>query len=130
MSDFTQMIEQERKRISVEIKKLTEQKDGIDKQLEELHRELEAITVYERAKEGKIQLSSPARRKRGKSRKAEVLKLIAGSQKGLARGDIIEQLGVKGDKSAEQGISNALASLKKEGKVDNPDGMYVKAGVA
>ena len=49
----------------------------------------------------------------------------AGSD-GIGRAGIIEQLNVKGDKSAEQSVSNALANLKKSGAVAHGDGKYTK----
>src|ERR1039457_4243789 len=54
----------------------------------------------------------------------ELLKLIHDNS-GIGRAAILEKTGVKGDKKAEQSVSNALAALKKAGLVDNPDGGYV-----
>lgn len=53
----------------------------------------------------------------------KVLEIV---KKGSAsRAQVLEQLAAKGDKSAEQSVSNALAALKKNGSIDLQDGMYV-----
>ena len=66
-----------------------------------------------------------ARRSRGPSRRAAIVSMIeASGSEGIGRADIIAQLNVKGDKSVEQAVSNALAALKKAGTVDHKDGKY------
>ncbi len=47
--------------------------------------------------------------------------------KGMGRADILEALGVKGDKSGEQSVSNALSALKKKGDIAVEDGKYIIA---
>lgn len=46
---------------------------------------------------------------------------------GVRRGGLIDALNVKGNKSAEQSVSNALAALKKSGAVAHRDGKYIVA---
>lgn len=53
----------------------------------------------------------------------QVLDLIKQGD-GMARADIIEAMGARGDKSAEQSISNALAALKKAGTIKAENGVY------
>lgn len=68
-----------------------------------------------------------ARRRRRTSRRAAIVSIIeAAGSDGIGRAGIIEQLNVKGDKSAEQSVSNALANLKKSGAVAHRDGKYSK----
>ena len=68
-----------------------------------------------------------ARRRRRTSRRAAIVSVIeAAGSDGIGRAGIIEQLNVKGDKSAEQSVSNALANLKKSGAVAHGDGKYTK----
>jgi DNA-binding transcriptional ArsR family regulator len=62
---------------------------------------------------------------RGEKRRS-VLDLIQKSN-GLTRGEILSNLGVKGDKSAEQSVSNALTALKKQNLVVSKDRKYVAA---
>jgi hypothetical protein len=44
---------------------------------------------------------------------------------GLDRGEIIQSLNLKGDKSGEQGVSNALNALTKAKKVSKNGSKYV-----
>jgi hypothetical protein len=46
---------------------------------------------------------------------------------GLARKDILERMGLKGDKAGESSISNALTALTKANQVTRRDGRYVAA---
>jgi hypothetical protein len=46
------------------------------------------------------------------------------SSNGLSRSEILESLGLKGDKSGEQSVSNALTALKKAGRVTSNEGRY------
>ena len=55
-----------------------------------------------------------------------MLELIQKSN-GLTRGEILSNLNVKGDKSAEQSVSNALTALKKQNLVVSKDRKYVAA---
>ena len=69
-----------------------------------------------------------ARRRRRTNRRAAIVSIIeAAGSDGIGRAGIIEQLNVKGDKSAEQSVSNALANLKKSGAVAHGDGKYSKS---
>jgi hypothetical protein len=47
---------------------------------------------------------------------------------GLSRGEIFVHLGLKGDKSAEKSVSNALTALTKNHQVSRREGKYVIAG--
>ena len=53
-----------------------------------------------------------------------VLGAIKSYDDGIARADLLEVLGAKGDKRAEQSVSNALASMKRAGLVTAEDGIY------
>ena len=54
----------------------------------------------------------------------EVLRVIGDNPEGINRADILDKLGAKGDKKAEQSISNALANLKKTGTLTADGGLY------
>jgi hypothetical protein len=57
--------------------------------------------------------------------KKEMMNLIKGHQSGMPRADILKKMGVKGDKSAESSISNALANAKRKGELtQSSDGTY------
>ena len=110
-------------------------------ELKSIDSELAAIAAYENARSDapaprgrrgrKADAPPPARttrRRRRGSRQAEILSAIASSDSGgVGRAGIIAALGVKGDKSAEQSVSNALAALKKSGAVAHQDGKYTIA---
>jgi hypothetical protein len=57
----------------------------------------------------------------------QVLKIVEGSPDGITRADVLSKLDAKGDKSAEQSASNALAALKKANQIDLKDGKYIAA---
>ena len=54
--------------------------------------------------------------------------LLDNNPNGMKRADVLESMNVKGDKSGEQSVSNALASMKKAGTVtQRDDGSYTLA---
>lgn len=54
----------------------------------------------------------------------EILSIVKGAPTGISRADVLTKLNAKGNKSAEQSASNALAALKKSGAVTLADGLY------
>lgn len=54
----------------------------------------------------------------------EILTVVKGAPQGISRADVLTKLNAKGDKSAEQSASNALAALKKAGTIDLANGVY------
>jgi hypothetical protein len=52
------------------------------------------------------------------------LALIRENAGGLTRGEIIERMGLKGNKSGEMSVSNALTALTKGNQVSRRDGKY------
>jgi DNA-binding transcriptional ArsR family regulator len=138
---FANFIKKERARLDKARKDALASKAAVDKELDSLERELVALDAYQQAKgapgkagagkrgAGKAAPKRAARRatgRRGEKRQA-VLDLIQQTPDGLSRGEILDRLGVKGDKSAEQSVSNALSALKKSEKVNSRDGKYVPA---
>jgi Fe2+ or Zn2+ uptake regulation protein len=63
---------------------------------------------------------------RGEKRRA-ILELVNQHPDGLSRGEILNVMGVKGDKSGEQSVSNALSALTKQSELGKKDGKYVPA---
>src|SRR5262245_16112385 len=108
---FAAFIARERERLHNEREATFSQQQEIKNKLADIGRELAAIEAYEAAKSGKAPPATgrSTRRSSGRrgSRRAEVLKIIQEGH-GLTRGQILEQLGVKGNKSAEMSVSNAL----------------------
>jgi hypothetical protein len=73
----------------------------------------------------KLTVSSTASR-RGSRRtgiRKQVLDTVKAAQKGINRADLLSKLDAS-HKSAQQSVSNALAALKKDGKIDAKDGVY------
>lgn len=122
---FEKFVEKERARLAKERQALlAEQKATADK-LASVDKELLAITAYEDAKKGKPKRATgPRGPRQGTSKRAELLQLIKDSPSGMSRGDILERLGLKGNKSGEQSVSNGLTALKKAGTITSKDGKY------
>ncbi len=59
--------------------------------------------------------------------KREALLQIIKEGHGLTRGEILEKMGLRGDKSGEMSVSNALTALSKANQVSRQDGRYVAA---
>jgi Fe2+ or Zn2+ uptake regulation protein len=120
--------------MSKERDRLTKRREELTEELSQLEKELAGITAYYDAIEGRItqtkprgpRSSSSPRAPRG-SRQQSILEHLQKNADGLTRGEIIEQMGVKGDKSAEQSISNALNALTKTNKVGKHGSKYVAA---
>jgi len=93
-------------------------------------REFEAIEAYEAAKKGKPaaarQGAGRGSRARSGSKRDQLLQLIKDGH-GLTRGEILEKMGLKGNKSGEMSVSNALTALTKGDQVARRDGKYVAA---
>src|SRR5829696_3078537 len=124
--NFSEFISRERDRLRAEREQVFTQQKELQRKLEAVNREFAAIEVYETAKTGKAARQAPAGRqprvRRGGRREA-LLELIRQSD-GLSRGEILEQMGLKGDKSGEMSVSNALTALTKSNQVRREDGKY------
>ena len=129
MDNFEQMIDKERARLGKLRDDLIAQQTGISTQLADIDKELAAITAYERAKLGKparVQKAAKMVRAPRGAKREELLSLIE-EYPNMSRGEIIDRLGIKGDKGQEQSISNALATMKKAGVIAATDGKYAVA---
>jgi hypothetical protein len=139
---FANFIKKERTRLDKARKDALARKAAVEKELASIEQELTALDAYRQAKTGPAGRTSakraPAKRagangaarrvtgRRGEKRQA-VLNLIKQNPVGLSRGEILVQMGVKGNRSAEQSVSNALSALKKSEKVNSREGKYVPA---
>lgn len=111
-----------------ERKRLVAERDVIERKLIALDN---AIRAYDdsvspsRAAAPKAAPAQRTRRRRRSSRRNEIVRLIGASGgEGIGRAGIIMALKVKGNKSAEQSVSNTLSALKKAGEVRHADGKY------
>ena len=90
--------------VSNVISQIFNQQQELENRLAAVNREFEAIDAYEAAKTGKAVRSARQSRgartqtaRRGSKREA-LLEMIRGNPDGLKRGDILERMGLKGDK--------------------------------
>ena len=129
---FADVMQQERERLHKEREEIFNQQHELEGKLADINRELSAIDAYEAAKTGKT--VPAARQVRGSrarpqarrgSRREALLRLIKDNPIGLTRGEILERMRLKGDKSGEMSISNALTALTKGNQVSRRDGKYV-----
>ena len=97
---------------------------------------MQKLEAFKAVRDGKVPtdlLGEPVRRRAPATSRAakgeasgKVLEMLKGAgPDGLNRAELIDRMGVKGNKSGEASISNALASLKKAGDIShNADGRY------
>src|SRR5690242_6707955 len=127
--------------IRKEREQLTRERQGLEARLAEIDQELQAIDAYENAKAnrpGKSRRATPSRQQsrarpvrtaKGRSSKREALLQVIRDNPGLRRREILSRMGVKGNKSGETAISNALTALTKTHQLSRIEGKYVPAEV-
>ena len=108
MSDesFADYIARERERLSREREEISSQRRELDNRLAAIDREFQALEAYQTAKTGKLRGARRTQTQR------------------LSRGEILERMGLKGDRSAETSISNALNALLKRNQIRREGGKY------
>jgi hypothetical protein len=104
------------------------QQQELQRQLDEVNEMLSKFDVFEGKaaaprQQGRTRRGTGARRG---SKREELLKVIRDGN-GLTRGQILEKMNLKGDKSGEMSVSNALTALTKSQQVTRRDGKYVIA---
>jgi hypothetical protein len=125
---FSHFMRRERERLQAEREQIFNRQEELQRKLDAINREFAAIEAYEAAKTGKatrtasIPAAHQQRARRG-SRRQELLELIRAG-KGLSRGEILERMGLKGNKSGEMSVSNALTALTKRNEVRREGGKY------
>jgi hypothetical protein len=125
---FEGFVARERARLHGEREAVFTAQHELEEKLAEINRELAAIDAYETVKTGKPVATGQTRtrlasRGRRGSRRDALLKLIEESE-GLTRGEILEKMGLKGNKAGEMSVSNALTALTKGNQVVRADGRY------
>jgi hypothetical protein len=112
-----------------------QKKKTVDQELDSIEDELAAIEAYDKAKGGQPKRAfkrapkravGRRRARRGEKRQA-VLDLVKQHPEGLSRGELLNLMGVKGDKAGEQSVSNALSALTKQQQLSRREGKYVPA---
>lgn len=128
---FEMFVQRERARLHGEREAIFTQQQELAKKLAALDRELAAIDAYEAAKSGKSASTRGAGARRGRrtrrgSKREQLLQLIKDGR-GLTRGEILQKMGLKGNKSGEMSVSNALTALTKANQVTRREGKYIAA---
>ena len=131
---FADFIIRDRERLHAEREQIVNQQHELEGKLAAINNEMRAIDAYEAAKAGKA--PAPARQPRSTrarpqaprgSRREALMQVIKDNPSGLTRGEILERMGLKGNKSGEMSVSNALTALTKANQVTRRDGRYVAA---
>ena len=104
---------------------ILDQQRALQAQLDELDGILERFDVFEGRPAEEPQYRRRRSGRRG-SRREELLKIIKQSH-GVTRGEILDKMGLKGNKSGEMSVSNALTALTKSKQVARRDRKYVVA---
>lgn len=111
MQNLSQLIEQEKAT-------LTKRRDELKEELQKIEQELAGVHAYEAAKLGK---PAPTPRAPSTGRRSgirnDVLTVIATSEEGMTRRELLEHFNAVDDKKAAQSISNALANLNKSAQI-------------
>ena len=131
---FADFITRDRERLHAEREQIFNQQHELENKLADINRELSAIDAYEAAKTGKapaaVRQARGARTRpqaRRGSKHDALMQVIKDNPSGLTRGEILDRMGLKGDKSGEMSVSNALTALTKANQVTRRDGRYVAA---
>ena len=141
---FRDMMQRERERLNHERDEILNQLKELESKLAEINLELAPIDAYEAVKTGKAAMptrrppaptkseatieelpAEPRARPQPGTRREALLRVIGEHPNGLSRGEIFECMGLKGNKSAEKSVSNALTALTKNNLVSRREGKYV-----
>jgi len=125
---FATFMQRERDRLHAERETIFSQQQELEAKLAAINKEMRAIDAYESAKTGKAAASRQTRqsrqpRVRSGSKREQLLEVIRAGG-GLARGEILERMGLKGSKTGEMSVSNALTALTKANQISRRDGKY------
>lgn len=130
MEGFADYVARERERLQAEREALIQQRREIDQKLAGIDKEFGAVDAYEAAKAGKnVNVKGAGGPGRGRgarrgSRREALLAVIRANSAGLSRGEILQHMGLKGDKAGEMSVSNALTALTKSNQVHRDGGKY------
>jgi hypothetical protein len=122
------VIAKDRERLNSERDAIRIKQRELEAQLAAIDREFAAIQAYEAAKTGKAVRptgNGRATTSRRGSKREGIIAALAGIPHGLSRGELLEKLGLKGNKSGEMSVSNALTALTKANQVVRKDGKYI-----
>jgi hypothetical protein len=125
---FEMFVASERERLNKQREAIFTQQHELQTKLDAINNEMRAIDAYETAKSGKAAPARQAGTRRAPSRRGSkrdgILQAIKESMSGLTRGEILEKMGLKGNKSGEMSVSNTLTALTKRNQVRRDGGKY------
>jgi hypothetical protein len=122
---FALFIADERQRIQQAIKAAKAKQQEAEREIAQLEAQNAAIVAYDAALKGKAVPKEPGVRRGRRGEKREAIRdLIAQHPDGLTRAELLTAMQTHGDKAAEQSISNALAALKKVGRLTQEGKTY------
>jgi alkylation response protein AidB-like acyl-CoA dehydrogenase len=127
---FQDFITRDRDRLHAEREAIFNQQHELEGKLAAINNELRAIDAYEAAKSGKAPARATGTRRAPRARsgsKREQLLQVLKDGPGLTRGEILEKMGLKGNKTGEMSVSNALTALTKANQVRRDGGKYLAA---
>lgn len=130
---FALFIEQSRPQLTAERDHWLKQQNLCQQNLDRIGRQFAAMEAYEATLAGKTTRGKATTAKangadptaRRGSRRQAILDILAQSQ-GLTRGELLERMGITGDKSGEMSVSNALTGLKKGNQIRSESGKYYR----
>lgn len=128
---FESFMKRECKRLQKARDNAAARKAEVDQELDAIERELTAIEAYDKARGDKAERAPKRAPRRAKGRRGEkrqaILDVLRQHPDGLTRGEILNLIGVKGHKSGEQSVSNALSALTKQNQLGKREGKYISA---
>lgn len=125
LAETEAFIAKQREALLNQRQEILDQQRALQAQLDELDGMLERFDVFEGKPAGEPQRRRRRSGRRG-SRREELLKIIKQSH-GVTRGEILDKMGLKGNRSGEMSVSNALTALTKSKQVARRDRKYVVA---
>lgn len=127
---FVEVMQQERDRLHREREQIFNRQHELENKLAAINREFEAIEAYEIAKSGRTIATAGkrpgprARQGRRGNRREALMQVIRANPAGVSRGEILQYMGLKGNKSGEMSVSNALTALIKASQLSRREGKY------
>jgi hypothetical protein len=128
LAETEAFIARQREELLKQREDLFNQQQTLQNQLDEVNAMLAKFDVFEgKPTQLRKQTRTPrASRAAGGTRRSAVLRVIT-ENNGLTRAEILEKMGLKGNKTGEMSVSNALTALTKTNQVTRRDRKYVAA---
>ena len=125
------VVEETRAFIQKQRELLLKEREGIYNEQHALQARLDAVNdvlakfdTFEGRPARQTMNPRPARTREGSKREG-ILTVLTDNPHGMTRGEILEKLGLKGNKSGEMSVSNALTALTKSETILRKDGKYI-----